>query len=64
VSDAKNSAVIWHRRILDAILRRDADGARKAMEEHLLIAEEHAKQMLAAKEEERRATTRNEKATR
>jgi GntR family transcriptional repressor for pyruvate dehydrogenase complex len=59
VSDAKDSAVIWHRRILDAILRRDAEGARKAMEEHLLIAEEHAKQMLAAKEEERRATVKN-----
>lgn len=59
VSDAKDSAVIWHRRILDAILARDAEGARKAMEEHLLIAEEHAKLMLAAKEEERRATVRN-----
>jgi GntR family transcriptional repressor for pyruvate dehydrogenase complex len=59
VSDAKGSAVIWHRRILDAILRRDAEGARNAMEEHLLIAEEHAKQMLAAKEEERKMTVRN-----
>jgi GntR family transcriptional repressor for pyruvate dehydrogenase complex len=59
VGDAKDSAVIWHQRILDAILRRDAEGARKAMEEHLLIAEEHAKKMLAAKEEERRLLVRN-----
>lgn len=59
VSDAKESAVLWHRRILDEILRRDADGARKAMEEHLLIAEEHAKKMLAAKDEERKLPVRN-----
>ncbi len=59
VDDAKDSAVIWHRKILDAILRRDADGARSAMEEHLLIAEEHAKKMLAAKEEERKLTALN-----
>jgi GntR family transcriptional repressor for pyruvate dehydrogenase complex len=59
VEDAQESAVIWHRKILDAILRRDAEGARLAMEQHLQIAEEHARKMLAAKEEEKKLAARN-----
>ena len=59
VDDAKESAVIWHRKILDAILRRDADGARLAMEQHLQIAEDHARKMLAAKELEQQTAGRN-----
>lgn len=59
VDDAQGSAVIWHRKILDAILRRDADGARSAMEQHLQIAEDHARKMLAVKEEEKKMATRN-----
>ena len=48
VEDAKESAVIWHSKILEAILNKDADGARTAMTEHLKIAEEHARRMLKA----------------
>lgn len=46
VKDAKESAVKWHKRILDAILRRDAEGARVAMIKHLEIAEQHVEQTL------------------
>lgn len=41
VKDAQHSAIEWHGKILDAILKRDAAGARKAMEGHLRIAEDH-----------------------
>lgn len=43
VKDAKESAIKWHKRIVDAILRRDADGARRAMTKHLEIAEQHVR---------------------
>jgi GntR family transcriptional repressor for pyruvate dehydrogenase complex len=46
VKDAKESAVKWHKKILDAILRRDAEGARVAMIKHLEIAEQHVEQTL------------------
>jgi GntR family transcriptional repressor for pyruvate dehydrogenase complex len=46
VADAKQSAVEWHAKILDAILRKDSDGARSAMTRHLEIAEQHSEQML------------------
>ncbi len=48
VKDAKASAVIWHQKILDAVVSGDAQRARTAMEEHLKIAEEHAEKMLEA----------------
>lgn len=51
VADAKESAIIWHQKIFDEILRRDADAARKAMVQHLQIAEEHAEKMLEAQKE-------------
>jgi DNA-binding FadR family transcriptional regulator len=44
--DSRELAVTWHRKILDAILRRDAEGARQAMTRHLQIAEEQVEQML------------------
>lgn len=47
VGDAKGSAVIWHQKILDAVISRNSDLAYKAMEEHLKIAEDHAEKMLA-----------------
>jgi GntR family transcriptional repressor for pyruvate dehydrogenase complex len=47
VDEAKESALIWHRKILDEIIARNAEGARLAMTEHLVIAEEHARRMLA-----------------
>ena len=46
VVDAKQSAVEWHEKILNAILQRDAEGARNAMIRHLEIAEQHTEQML------------------
>lgn len=44
--DSRELAVTWHRKILDAILRRDAEGARQAMTRHLQIAEDQIEQML------------------
>jgi GntR family transcriptional regulator, transcriptional repressor for pyruvate dehydrogenase complex len=48
VSDARSSAVIWHQKILDAVIDREPIKAKMAMEEHLKIAEEHAVKMLEA----------------
>lgn len=50
VEDAKGSALIWHQKIFDAVVSKDPDAARLAMQEHLLIAEQHAEKMLAAQE--------------
>jgi len=50
VSDAKQSAVEWHSRVLDAILARDPQRAQEAMLTHLKIAEEHAERMFKAQE--------------
>jgi GntR family transcriptional repressor for pyruvate dehydrogenase complex len=47
VDDAKQSAVIWHGKILERILARDADGAYEAMKDHLNIAESHIRKMLS-----------------
>jgi GntR family transcriptional repressor for pyruvate dehydrogenase complex len=44
--DSRGLAVTWHRKILDAILRRDAEGAQQAMTRHLQIAEEQVEEML------------------
>ncbi len=49
VHNSKTSALENHRKILTAILARDADGARNAMAFHLQIAEEHV--MLTLKSE-------------
>ncbi len=46
VEDARYSAIEWHGRILDAILRRDAEGARSSMETHLKESEKHILQLL------------------
>jgi GntR family transcriptional repressor for pyruvate dehydrogenase complex len=46
VKDAKESAVKWHRKIVDAILRRDGEGAEAAMKKHLEIAEQHIRQTM------------------
>jgi len=51
VKDAKGSAVIWHQKILDAVISGDAAQARTAMDEHLKIAEEHAEKMLEAQKQ-------------
>jgi GntR family transcriptional repressor for pyruvate dehydrogenase complex len=43
VTDSKGSALEKHERILSAILRRDAEGARQAMVAHLKVAEDHVR---------------------
>jgi len=48
VENAQESAVEWHGKILDRILARDAEGANRAMRDHLRIAEEHVNLMLQA----------------
>lgn len=50
VSDAKQSAVEWHSKILEAILDRDPRRAQEAMLTHLKIAEEHVERMLKAQQ--------------
>ena len=49
IEEAKDSAVVWHQRILDQIAARKPAAAEKAMAEHLRIAEAHAKRMLTAR---------------
>jgi len=46
VGDAKDSAVTWHEKIFEAIAARKSEVARKAMIQHLQIAERHAEKML------------------
>lgn len=48
--DAKESAVIWHQKIVDQIVAGDSDGAFRAMKQHLEIAEKHIKVMLQSVE--------------
>ena len=48
VKEARESAVLWHQRILDGIIKGDSGAARQAMVEHLKIAEDHAERMLKA----------------
>ncbi len=48
VQDARDSAVVWHQKILDEIVKGNAGAARNAMVQHLRIAEEHAEKMLKA----------------
>lgn len=50
VNDAKESALTWHQKIFDGIVAGKPERARKAMVEHLRIAEEHAERMLKAKD--------------
>jgi len=52
VADAKKSALEWHKKILDAILNSDSEGAREAMIHHLKIAEQHDRQILLQKRSE------------
>lgn len=53
VGEAKVMAVIWHKKIIDAVIDRDAEKARETMQEHLKIAEKHAEMMLAAAQKEK-----------
>ena len=48
VKEARESAVMWHEKILEEIIRGNDVSSRQAMEEHLRIAEDHAERMLSA----------------
>jgi GntR family transcriptional regulator, transcriptional repressor for pyruvate dehydrogenase complex len=48
VKEARESAILWHQRILDGIVKGDSREAKQAMVEHLKIAEDHAERMLRA----------------
>lgn len=43
IADSKGSALEKHEKVLSAILKRDAEGAKQAMVVHLQVAEEHVK---------------------
>jgi len=45
---AKESAVVWHGKILSEIIEQNPEGARLAMEQHLMKAAEHAEEMIHA----------------
>jgi GntR family transcriptional repressor for pyruvate dehydrogenase complex len=47
VDDARQSAVNYHRMIIESVEQQDAEASRHRMEEHLKRAEEHALKMLA-----------------
>jgi len=42
IEQAKESALLWHEKILDAVENRDSELAYESMTEHLRIAEDHA----------------------
>lgn len=49
VEDARQSAVLHHGRVLEAVERQDGLMARDRMEQHLQIAEQHIRAMLQAR---------------
>jgi GntR family transcriptional repressor for pyruvate dehydrogenase complex len=59
VSDAKQSALEWHEKILNAILQRNVEGAREAMMRHLEIAEQHDRQIILQQRSEEQPTIGN-----
>jgi GntR family transcriptional repressor for pyruvate dehydrogenase complex len=46
VDDSKDSALVWHKKILNAIVNQDQETAYQEMIEHLKIAELHARKVL------------------
>jgi len=46
VPNAKEAALVWHLKILEAIKSSDPALAREMMKQHLLVAKEHTEQML------------------
>jgi GntR family transcriptional repressor for pyruvate dehydrogenase complex len=49
IVEAKEYAVKWHTKILDAVINNESTEAHDAMLQHLRFAEEHAERMLNAK---------------
>ena len=58
--NAKESAVVWHGKIVQEIMKGDPDTAFAAMAQHLRIAEEQIQTMLHVQEKLRRETEPNE----
>ena len=56
VADAKQSAIEWHEKILNAILQHNADAAFEAMTHHLKIAEQHDRQIILQQRSEDKST--------
>lgn len=46
VPEARNSALVWHNKIMKAIIKGDADESYKLMKRHLEIAKDHAELMM------------------
>jgi len=46
VPNAKEAAIVWHLKVLEAIKSSDSNLARDTMKQHLLVAKEHTEQML------------------
>ena len=46
VEDSKASALIWHKKILDMVIKKNGEEAFNEMMEHLKIAELHARKIL------------------
>ena len=46
VNESKDAALIWHQKILDAVINHDQKTAYEEMIEHLRIAEQHARKVL------------------
>ena len=46
VPEARESAIIWHSKILQAIVNGDPEQAYSEMKQHLVIAREHAERMM------------------
>ena len=47
VEDARESAIIWHKKILNAIIEGDPEKAQSQMKKHLEIAIEHTRKMIS-----------------
>jgi GntR family transcriptional repressor for pyruvate dehydrogenase complex len=58
--NAKESAIVWHGKIVQEIIKGDPDSAFNAMTQHLRVAEEQIQTMLHAQEKLRNATQINE----
>jgi GntR family transcriptional regulator, transcriptional repressor for pyruvate dehydrogenase complex len=57
--NAKESAVVWHSKIVEEIIKGDPDSAFTAMKEHLRVAEEQIQHMLLAQEKLRNEAPAN-----
>ncbi len=52
VKGSGHSAIIWHKKIVDAIIEKDAETARTSIIRHLEISREHTKKLLKSMQDE------------